>query len=115
MSFRDLALRGNYSATDDRLNRFYVPLLRQAVRYDRVTGYFRSSTLKHAAAGLSRFIAHGGMMRLIAGVELAEDDLHARLEGEPLDSVLARRLLADPLEGEDIIAAHRLATLAWLV
>lgn len=36
-------------------------------------------------------------------------------EGVPLDEVLARRLLVDPLEGADIVAEHRLETLAWLV
>ena len=115
MSFRDLPLAGDYSATEDRVNKFYVPLLKQSVSYDRVTGYFRSSTLKLAAVGLSRFIANGAAMRLIAGVEFDEDDLKAILDGVPLDEVLAKRLLADPLEGADIIAEHRLETLAWLV
>lgn len=115
MSFRDLPLAGSYSATDDRLNRFYVPLLKEAVAYDRVTGYFRSSTLRYAAAGLSRFIARGGTMRLIAGVEFDEADINAIFEGQPLADVLARRLMADPLQGADIVAEHRLETLAWLV
>ncbi len=115
MSFRDLPLAGDYSATEDRVNKFYVPLLKQALAYDRVTGYFRSSTLKLAAVGLSRFIANSGTMRMIAGVEFEEDDLKAILEGTPLDEVLTKRLLADPLEGADIVAEHRLETLAWLV
>jgi hypothetical protein len=115
MSFRDLDLASIYSAAEDRLHRFYVPLLQGAVAYDRVTGYFRSSSLSAAAAGLSHFIARGGTMRLIAGAEFSDEDLTAITEGTALADVLARRLLADPLEGADIVSEHRLETLAWLV
>jgi hypothetical protein len=115
VSFRDLQLAGFYSAAEDRLNRFYVPVLGEAVAYDRMTGYFRSSSLVTAAAGLSRFIANGGTMRLIAGAELTEEDERALNGGEPLSNVLARRLLADPLVGIDIVSDHRLEVLAYLV
>jgi hypothetical protein len=115
VSFQDLQLAGFYSAADDRLNRFYVPVLGEAVAYDRMTGYFRSSSLVVAAAGVSRFIAHGGRMRLIAGAELTEEDQQALNGGEPLSAVLARRLLADSLVGIDIVSDHRLEVLAYLV
>jgi len=91
------------------------PVAQGAVAYDRVTGYFRSSSLSAAAAGLSHFIARGGTMRLIAGAEFSDEDLTAITEGAPLTDVLARRLLDDPLEGADIVSEHRLETLAWLV
>jgi hypothetical protein len=114
MSFRDLAVKSFYTAADDRLESFYVPALKQAVRYDRVTGYYRSSSLVVAAAGVSRFVANGGIMRIIAGAELEEADVRAIEEGEPLADVLVRRLLLDPIEGADIVAKRRLQTLAYL-
>jgi hypothetical protein len=114
MSFRELSLKSFYSAADDRLAGFYVPVLKEARRYDRVTGYYRSSSLVVAAAGISRFVARGGRMRIVAGAELDEADLRALREGEPLTDVLVRRLLADPLEGADIVAKRRLETLAYL-
>jgi len=92
MTFRDLPLAGFNSAEDDRLNRFYVAVLSQAVAYDRMSGYFRSTALVVAAAGLSRFLAHDGHMRLIVGAELTDDDVRAMSGGEPLTDVLARRL-----------------------
>lgn len=115
MAFSDLPIKPQYTAADDRVNEFFVPVLSQAVRYDRVTGYFRSSSLASVARGLARFVTNGGSMRLIAGTELEENDLNALHDGEPLGDVVARRLLADPLEGETIIAEQRLQTLAWLV
>ncbi len=114
MPFPDLALRPSYTAADDRVNDFFVPILSQATSYDRVTGYFRSSSLASVARGLARFIGHGGRMRLIAGAALDDRDVRALEEGEPLDDVVARRLLTDPIEGADIIAERRLETLAWL-
>jgi hypothetical protein len=115
VSFRYVQLRGDYAAGDDRVGGFYVPLLKQAVAYDRVSGYFRSSSLRATATGLSHFIGRGGTMRLICGAELDEVDLRAIEEGQPLSDVVAGRLLADPLEGADIVTEHRLETLAWLV
>lgn len=114
MSFRDQAIASLYTPADNRLEGFYIPALKQAVRYDRVTGYYRSSSLVAAAAGVSRFVANGGTMRIIAGTELDELDIKAIEKGEPLSAVLARRMLLDPVEGADIVAKRRLETLAYL-
>ncbi len=114
MSFRDQAIASLYTPADNRLEGFYIPALKQAVRYDRVTGYYRSSSLVVAAAGISRFVANGGTMRIIAGTELDELDIKAIEKGEPLSAVLARRMLLDPVEGADIVAKRRLETLAYL-
>ena len=70
VSFRDQAIASLYTPADNRLEGFYIPALKQAVRYDRVTGYYRSSSLVVAAAGVSRFVANSGTMRIIAGTEL---------------------------------------------
>jgi SNF2 family DNA or RNA helicase len=115
MSFRDLDLRGSYATADDRLAGFFVPVLSESVAYDRVTGYFRSSSLRSVARGLSRMLANDGRMRLIAGADLSDDDVRAIEEGEPLEDALIRVLLADPLEAITIIDEHRLEALAWLV
>jgi hypothetical protein len=115
MTFPDLPIKASYTAADDRVNGFFVPVLSRSVSYDRVTGYFRSSSLASVARGLARFVSNGGTMRLIAGAELDEADVRALDDGEPLGDVVARRLMSDPLEGESIIAEQRLETLAWLV
>lgn len=109
----DFAL--TYGAETDRLRGFFIPSLSRAVQYDRATGYFTSSALVSVARGLAQFLHNGGRMRLLAGAQLDDDDLRA-LEGhDPLDDVVARRLLADPIDGADIIAKHRLEVLAWML
>lgn len=113
--FRELPLRHAYYPQDRPLDAFYVPALSRAVGYDRIAGYFRSTALAAAAVGISRFIAGGGAMRMIVGAELDSKDVRAIIEGDELESVVARRLEEEPLEAADTIAEHRLATLAWLV
>ena len=116
--FQDLGLRATYLASDDRLNGFYVPTLRVAVGYDRLVGYWRSSSLAVAAAGLVRFLHNarevGGQMRIIVGAELTDQDVDAINEGAPIDETLSRRMLLDP-DAADVVAKHRLGVLAWLV
>ena len=117
--FRDLRLQPTYQPHEDRLGRFYIPTLRLATGYDRLVGYWRSSSLAVASAGLTHFLhnarEHGGGMRIIAGAELTEQDIDAIDNGEPLDHVVAARLLDDPDAAEDVVVEQRLRLLAWMV
>jgi len=70
-----------YGHADDRLHDFYIPALERSVRYDRSTGYFSSSALAIAAAGVARFIRNGGKMRLLCGAQLSRDDVAAIKNG----------------------------------
>ncbi|KKM12710.1 helicase [Clostridiales bacterium PH28_bin88] len=73
----------------DMLHDFYVPALRLAVRYDRVAGYFRSSSLAAASMGFSTFVSRQGKMRLIVGADLEPGDVRAILAGDQ-DRLAAR-------------------------
>ncbi|MFP4146336.1 MAG: hypothetical protein ACLFSI_01305 [Halorhodospira sp.] len=42
------------------LHDFYIPALSRSVQYDRVAGYFSSSSLAAASQGFTRFIENGG-------------------------------------------------------
>lgn len=115
-SFRAVGVKGDYSPDDRPFETFYVPLLSRAISYDRAVGYWSAAELQFAAQGTAHFIAHGGKMRLIVGAQLRQADVDAVLSGEPLDAVVAARLLADPgLEGAQIVARDHLGALAWMV
>lgn len=77
----------------DMLHDFYVPALRLAVRYDRVAGYFRSSSLAAASMGFSAFVGRQGKMRLVVGADLEPEDVRAILAGD-------QERLAAKLNGE---------------
>ena len=63
------------------LHDFFIPALQRAIRYDRVAGYFRSTSLAAASQGFTAFLRHGGSMRLIVGADLAISDVAAILQG----------------------------------
>ena len=71
-SLREIAYSVFYRPSDNPLESFYLPTLSVAVQYDRSAGYFRSSALAAAAAGIVRLIRNGGRMRLLVGAELSD-------------------------------------------
>jgi hypothetical protein len=142
MGFRDLTtIQRRYAGQAGQLvNEFYIPVLRQAKRYDRQAGYFDSATLVQLASGLAAFIrrvrdippADRPSMRLITGTTWSPEDIAAYQRGvETLHTSLDRSLVRHfaPSEEEcirlglppgwrpeeDQIARQRFGTLAWMV
>ena len=115
--FIGLNLGKRYNTLDDPLNTFYVPILERAASYDRVAGYFSSSSFVSAAAGLARFINNSGTIRLLIGSQLSEADRDALLGQAPLTDVLTHSLNDDLGRSvrADEIARQRLGVIAWLV
>lgn len=104
----------SYGPADDRLNGFYIPALSCSVRYDRSAGYFSSTALAVAAAGVAHLLKNGGTMRLLVGAELIEADVAAVQKGHALAEVVKDHLLP-LLDNPEEMARRRLEILAWLV
>ncbi len=104
-----------YSAADDPLNNFYIPALSASVRYDRSAGFFSSSALAVAAAGVARLIQNGGHMRLLVGADLSEQDVEAIQQGYDLKTRITERLLERFPDPQDALLNERLQALAWMV
>jgi hypothetical protein len=142
MGFRDLPdLRRRYFGQAGELaNTFYIPALSQAVSYDRQSGYFDTSSLVIAAAGIAAFIRNVSQittprqppMRLITGATWSPADVDAfRLGETSLSNSIGQELVRylEPDEHEcvrlglpfgwrpekDQIAQHRLGALAWMI
>ena len=113
--FAGLDVVGNYDSGVNLLREFYIPVLQRAQRYDRVAGYFFSSSFVSAAAGISRFIAGGGQIRMLVGAKLTHGDREALLGEVSLDDVLAERLELGEDLAADEVAANRLQVIAWLI
>jgi len=99
----------------DMLKDFYIPALQLSVRYDRVAGYFRSSSLAAASQGFSSFVGRQGRMRLIVGADLEPDDVRAVLAGdrERLAALLNKELDHPESWPENI--QNGVTLLAWMV
>ena len=114
---RGRPLKPSYGPADDPLNSFYIPVLERAVAYDRIAGFFTSSSLSVAATGIASMISRGGRMRLLVGAQLSEQDVDAILSGITLQDMLAQKfrgILSNPQDLADLLVRRRLEALAWL-
>lgn len=104
-----------YGPADNPLENFYIPALSASVQYDRSAGYFSSSALAVAAAGVAHLIQNGGKMRILVGAQLSEDDVAAIRKGHDLQTALNERLLEHFPDPQDALLRKRLEVLAWMV
>jgi superfamily II DNA or RNA helicase len=111
----DFSFRIYYSPADKPLVNFYIPALSASMRYDRSAGFFSSSALAAAAAGVARLIHNDGRMRLLVGAALHEEDVAAIQRGYDLRQRLSERMLDQFPDPEDALLRHRLEVLAWMV
>ena len=115
LSLRDHPFRIYYGPADDPLNNFYIPALSASVQYDRSAGFFSSSALAVAAAGVARLVQNGGHMRLLVGAALSEQDVHSIEQGYDLKTRVTERLLERFADPQDALLHQRLEVLAWMV
>lgn len=116
MNFRELNLKDTYDSDEDNvLEDFYIPALSKSVRYDRLAGYFSSTTLATSAKGMADFIDNDGKMRLVTSVEISEQDLQAILDGitKP-EEVIANTFLTEFKLADNLQRDH-VAALAWMI
>lgn len=123
MTLRDFSWEPSYATSDiredgklvDVLHDFYIPALRRATRYDRVAGYFTSSSLAAASQGFSRFVENSGVARFVVGMQLDPEDAAAILQG---DEQRASQVMLAELESSQqwpTALRHGVELLAWMV
>lgn len=89
------------SSRDDVINEFYKPALEHCELYQRLSGYFSSSTFANVANEILEFIENKGKIQLITSPQLSETDKKlfemSVLEGENLLSkIFLEDLKKDP-------------------
>ncbi|MCP1715512.1 superfamily II DNA or RNA helicase [Methanocalculus alkaliphilus] len=117
MSFRDLNLKNSYTSEKDNiLHGFYIPILKEAIYYKRITGYFSSSSFLIAASGLSHFIKNDGKMKFILNIVLSELD-YAQIEKgiQTPEKIIEERLIEDLDLFEDKCKNDYTKVLGWLI
>ncbi len=68
-------------AENDVAEEFYLPCMRVATKYDRISGYFGSTIYIIAWNALKDFVAANGKMRVICSPYLSDEDQAALAEG----------------------------------
>lgn len=118
MSLKDCHLKREYrSLIDNVVQEFYIPLLKNGVRYKRAVGFFSSSSLVNISKGIASMAANGGKIQLVASPYLYEEDIEAIKKGyEERDKIIENALLRQ-LDSEpyDYYSLERLNLLANLI
>lgn len=117
MSLADLTIDSAYETlSGDPVSYFYVPALSEAVRYDRIAGFFSSSCLALAARGVAGLIRNGGTMRLIVSPNLSEQDVEAiRASIESPEDFIERSMLSELDEMIDNFERDHVRALGWML
>ncbi|MGC1951142.1 MAG: hypothetical protein WA970_00870, partial [Gammaproteobacteria bacterium] len=103
------------SAPVDILHDFYLPALKRSLRYDRVAGYFRSTSLAAASQGFSAFVARQGKARMVVGADLDPADVHAILYGTQEQLAAALNASLQQPEQWPTAVVNGVELLAWMV
>lgn len=115
--FSTLDIKESYdSGYDDILWDFYIPALSEANQYDRIAGFFSSSSLALAARGMQQFLEHGGTMRLVTCPKFSKKDadmLEKAAEG--FDDVLLNDFIGEYSSIEDEFEKDHVKALGWML
>lgn len=84
-------------SVDDLANEFYLPCMRNSLRYERISGYFSSAVFSIAWPALKEFVKAGGRMRLICSPVFSTTDAAAVRHGYDAlsDSEIGAALIAE--------------------
>lgn len=115
--FSNLPLKISYdSGTDNILRDFYIPVLSTANRYDRIAGFFSSSTLAIAARGMEAFIANDGIMRLVTCPRLSSNDVEVLKKAtDSFDSVIYKNFITSYENISDKFELDHVKALGWMI
>ena len=116
-NFIELNLKSSYeTGQDDLVEEFYVPILRCAKSYDRIAGFFSSSSLAVAAKGIAGFINNHGIMRLIVCPRLDEKDAEVLELVSTNPEVFLEDKYKDMFDDlEDSLQDQHIAALGWMI
>ena len=116
MAFKNINLKVAYDSDEDNiLDNFYIPLLSNAVRYDRLAGYFSSASFAMSAKGMVQFLKNKGKMRLVTSVRIPKADQDAIREGLTNPDEVIARLMQEKLESANHLQQNHTSVLAWLI
>lgn len=119
MSFRNITNIPKIidSSSNDIVNDFLVPVLKEAIQYDRGVGYFTSGWLGSVSKGVIPLVEKGGKIRLITSPYLDKKDYEAILLGDKArqDKIIYQALLRSINQLRDDLDKDTRIALSWLV
>lgn len=124
MSLESINVKAVYGGHERKLalRDFLIPALEHATSYDRVSGYFSSTSIGLAARGISGLLANGGKMRLVTSHILTQRDFEALSSGltdlpDLTDATLQDFSVAMSSKGtlEEKMKSDYVSAMCWLI
>lgn len=122
MPFRDLDLNSFYEGWGDEITRLaLLPILKESIRYDRLSSYFTIQSLLSISDGIELIWRRGGRIRLIMGLhDLSHEivDAHQKAIDSSLENVLVEvkeRILEQVGRLEEEISINRIYAFASML
>lgn len=115
--YTELSLKASYeSGVDDLVQDFYMPVLGCSTSYDRIAGFFSSSSLAIAAQGIIGLIKNNGKMRLLTSPKLSQEDINIILSSEAGEqSFFEGKLLSELDSIQSDFERDHLQALGWML
>lgn len=117
MSYKELKLEHSYDSDNyDLLNDFYIPVLSKSIEYNRIAGYFSSTSLAIAAKGIIGLIENGGTMNLIASPKLSKEDVSIinTAISQP-ETFITNKLILEIDQIENNLVKDHVYALGWMI
>lgn len=100
-------IKNEYRSFNDNIVKdFYIPVLGEAILYQRAVGFFSSSALVMLANGIEGLIKNGGRIEIVASPRLSKEDVDEISRGYELRKVIEQALLREldalPVECETL-------------
>ena len=117
MSLKNLKIKKTYSSDfDDILYDFYIPVLEKSNEYNRLAGFFSSTSLAIAAKGILGLIKSKGFLRLIVSPKLNKKDLEIIIDSQEKQEKYIEEKMVGELEAlEDEFVRDHVAALGWMI
>lgn len=116
MSFRELSLQKYYKTYKNNIvKEFYIPVLKNAVLYQRSVGYFSSTALIELTKGIVGLVKNKGKIQFIVSPYLTAEDVEAIEKGYERRKIIENALLRELKEPENYFQEERLNLLAHLI
>lgn len=117
ISFKEIEFQNHYDTIKDNVvDDFYIPVMKNAKKYQRAVAYFESKILAIIANGLKDFILNNGKMELVCGPKLSYSEIESIQNGliEP-EEIIESKFLNDLENLEDEIIKNHVKILGWLI
>lgn len=114
--FKNIKIKSFYfSQNSDVIKDFYIPVLKEAVVFNRLSAFFSAKMLANCAEGLEFFAKNGGKCKFILSKNISEDDFNKIKQGYNLRDNLNKQLLDDLCQKLNMHEEKCLSNLAYLI